>query len=91
MAGVVGATVEALTVVVAAHELSHAYTHLGRDIDGRCWDTEAFAHAETGMVEGLAQFYTALICDKLEPCSAERVQSLAGISIRPLSCPRKVE
>src|SRR4030095_13125762 len=27
-------SVEALTVVVLAHELAHAYTHLGYDIDG---------------------------------------------------------
>ena len=36
-----GFDVEALTYVVLAHELAHAYTHLGRDIDGNAWDTES--------------------------------------------------
>ncbi len=35
LSGVLGVSVEALTVVVAAHELAHAYTHLGRDIGRR--------------------------------------------------------
>ena len=59
-------SVEALTMVVLAHELAHAYTHLGRDIDGERWDTEAFAHADLEIVEGLAQFYTQVICARLE-------------------------
>jgi hypothetical protein len=58
--------VEALTVAVLAHEVAHAYTHLGKDIDGRRWETEAFGHTERGIVEGLAQFYSRAICDKLD-------------------------
>lgn len=65
MAGILNIPVEALTVVVLAHELTHAYTHLGRDIDGNLWDTESFAAADLDIVEGLAQFYTAVICGKL--------------------------
>ena len=35
-------SIEDLTVVVLIHELSHGYTHLGRDIDGAQWDDSAF-------------------------------------------------
>jgi hypothetical protein len=65
-AGLIGVSVEALTVVVTIHELAHAYSHLGKDIDGKTWNTGDFARAELGIVEGLAQFYTACICNKLE-------------------------
>lgn len=54
-----------LTLVVLTHELAHAYTHLGRDIDGTSWDTAAFAAAELPIVEGLAQFYTRQVCKQL--------------------------
>ncbi|WP_422411515.1 MULTISPECIES: hypothetical protein [unclassified Endozoicomonas] len=58
--------VEALTIVVLAHELAHAYTHLGKDIDGKQWETPAFAQSDLRIVEGLAQFYTEAVCKKLE-------------------------
>jgi hypothetical protein len=67
MAGFLGVSIEALAAVVVTHELAHAYTHLGRDIDGGRWETHAFAGADLSLVEGLAQFYTAVICQKLEP------------------------
>jgi hypothetical protein len=60
-----GVSAEALTIVVAAHELAHAYTHIGRDIDGIRWETEAFAATELKIAEGLAQFYTAAVCTSL--------------------------
>ena len=66
VAGILGITVEALTVVVATHELAHAYSHLGRDIDGKKWETEAFARADLNIVEGIAQFYTEVVGRKLE-------------------------
>ena len=66
LSGVLGVSVEALTLVVAAHELAHAYTHLGRDIDGGRWAPETFAAANLAIAEGLAQFYTKVICKKLE-------------------------
>ena len=66
VAGVLGITVESLTVVVATHELAHAYSHLGRDIDGKKWETEAFARADLNIVEGIAQFYTEVVARKLE-------------------------
>jgi hypothetical protein len=67
ISGMLGVEVEALTLVVASHELAHAYSHLGRDIDGERWDTESFAKADLCIAEGLAQFYTYAVCKKLEP------------------------
>jgi hypothetical protein len=64
-AGVIGVSAEALTIVTLAHELAHAYTHLGRDIDNERWNTEGFAAAELDIIEGLAQFYTAVLCRRL--------------------------
>jgi hypothetical protein len=61
-----GVTVEALTIVVLAHELAHAYTHLGRDIDNERWATGHFAGSDLDIVEGLAQFYTKVISRRLQ-------------------------
>ena len=57
--------IDAMTVVVLAHELAHAYTHRGRDIDGFDWSTEQFAKTHIAVLEGLAQFYTQLVCRNL--------------------------
>ena len=64
--GILGISIESLTIVVAAHELAHAYSHMGRDIDGERWETDAFAQADLDIVEGIAQFYTEIVCKKLE-------------------------
>jgi len=42
-----------------AHELAHAYTHLGYDIDGDNWKTQAFQEADLFICEGLAEWFTA--------------------------------
>lgn len=47
-------SVEALSVVVLIHELSHAYTHLGQDIDGLSWDTDAFGNVNCSGRSGRA-------------------------------------
>jgi hypothetical protein len=52
-------SIEDLTAVVVAHELAHAYTHLGLDIDGSAWDDFGFATSDGSVKEGLAQYYTA--------------------------------
>ena len=57
--------IEAMTVVVLAHELAHAYTHLGYDIDGLDWPTEEFIGSHISVIEGLAQFYTHIVCHNL--------------------------
>lgn len=61
-----GCTVEDLTIVVLTHELAHAYTQLGADIEGRRWPAAVFAKAETGLKEGLAQYYTERVLHRLE-------------------------
>jgi hypothetical protein len=86
VAGVLGITAESLTVVVATHELAHAYSHLGRDIDGTKWETEAFARADLNIVEGIAQFYTQVVSRKLEtrnPAVLPAYQRLTAIQRGP--------
>lgn len=65
VSSMLGVRIEDLTVVVLAHELAHGYTHLGKDIDGNSWDTDAFGAASLDVVEGLAQFYTELVTNRL--------------------------
>ena len=50
---------------VLAHELAHAYTHLGANIDGERWDAAHFRVAERGLKEGLAQYYTSRIVERM--------------------------
>ena len=64
MARFLSVSIEGLTIVVLTHELAHAYTHLGRDVDGSRWNTAAFGDTDLYIVEGLAQFYTDQICRK---------------------------
>jgi len=66
VAGALGCSVEALAAVTLTHELAHAYTQLGADIDGRRWPSSDFAKAELPLAEGLAQFYTERSVHRLE-------------------------
>lgn len=66
IAGALDIAIEDLSFIVLAHELAHAYTHLGLDIDKAQWSTESFANTSTMIVEGLAQFYTECICKKYQ-------------------------
>jgi hypothetical protein len=52
-----GIEVEGMTIAVLAHELAHAYTHLGMDLDGQWWE-EGFWNCDRAVTEGLAQYYT---------------------------------
>jgi hypothetical protein len=61
-----GCEIEDLTIVVLVHELAHAYTQNGADIEGRRWAATSFARAETGLKEGLAQYYTDRVLRRLE-------------------------
>lgn len=86
MSGILNVSVEALTVVTLTHELAHAYTHLGKDIDGNLWDTNSFAGADLEIVEGLAQFYTAVICGKLAarfPAASQAYEALLNMQSGP--------
>ncbi len=60
-----GVSPESMTAVVAAHEWAHAYTHLGADVGGRRWETDAFASCSFTIVESLAQYYGGLACERL--------------------------
>ena len=57
--------IEDLTLVVLAHELAHAYTHIGRDIDGREWNFIGFFSSDDSVIEGLAQFYAMAVTSRL--------------------------
>jgi hypothetical protein len=61
-----GCSVEDLAIVVLTHELAHAYTQLGADIEGRRWAAHSFARAESALKEGLAQYYTDRVLHRLE-------------------------
>ena len=65
VAGALGVRVEDLAVVTLAHELAHGYTHQGRDIDGLSWADDGFARSALEVKEGLAQFYTAVVAERL--------------------------
>lgn len=69
----------ALYAVVLAHELAHAYTHVGRDIDGRYW--ENFGRADPYVAEGLAQYYTERFAQhypELEPAYRSLLEVQSG-------------
>jgi len=61
-----GCKVEDLAIVTLTHELAHAYTQLGADIDGRRWPASTFTKANPFLKEGLAQYYTDRVLHRLE-------------------------
>jgi hypothetical protein len=61
-----GTSATSLTVIVLAHELAHAFTQVGADIEGYRWEPEIFHGAEIGLKEGVAQYYTAKACERLQ-------------------------
>jgi hypothetical protein len=65
IAAMLDVRIEDLTLVVLAHELAHGYTHLGRDIEGALWDDSTFRETDIEIKEGLAQFYTEVVMEKL--------------------------
>jgi hypothetical protein len=65
LALLLGVDAEALAVVVMAHELAHAYTHVGLDSNSNRWE-EGFWECDRGIVEGLAQFYTHMTAAALK-------------------------
>jgi len=66
---------EAMTVVVLTHELAHSYTHIGFDTDGDNWDTDSFSSADDFIVEGMAQFYTETILERLAPVNLSPLEA----------------
>jgi hypothetical protein len=73
--------IEDLTVATLAHELAHAYTHLGRDIDGIAWRDPGFGLSDANVVEGLAQHFTAVVSEKL----GSRIPGAFGAYLKLLS------
>ena len=71
--------VEALTFVVLSHELARAYTHAGSDIDGFVWPTGHFESTDVAVVEGLAQFYTEVVCKNLEEQIPDALTTFEGL------------
>jgi hypothetical protein len=69
-AGIVGRPVKEVALIGLIHELAHAYTPLGLDIDKFEWNTDAFAESDLRIVEGLAQFYTEAVIDRLRARSS---------------------
>lgn len=61
-----GVSILDLAIVVMIHEYAHVYTHIGFDIGGRQWDTVAFNNCGSEIIEGLAQFYTDLVCRQVK-------------------------
>src|SRR5207302_1569988 len=45
---------------------AHAVTQVGADIEGYRWETGVFQAAELGLKEGMAQYYTAKTCERLQ-------------------------
>ena len=62
---------DALLTVVYIHETVHAFSHLGRDLSGRMWESFALPTADapdtvpSSPHEGIAQFYTFKLLDWL--------------------------
>jgi hypothetical protein len=65
IAPLIGASAASLTAVVLSHELAHAVTQVGADIEGYRWQPDDFHAAELGLKEGMAQYYTAKVCERL--------------------------
>lgn len=65
VARLLGVDAEALAVVVMAHELAHAYTHVGLDSNRNRWE-DGFWGCNPGITEGLAQYYTHLTAAALK-------------------------
>jgi tetratricopeptide (TPR) repeat protein len=74
-----GVSLEGLTVNVLAHELAHAYTHLGADIDGHRWDDDAFLNSARAVKEGLAQYYTRQLLHRLKGRIPEALEAYEAL------------
>ena len=59
-------SVEALTCVVLAHEFAHAFTHVGSDANHLSWDSSEFQQTAHEVKEGLAQYFTVLVCRQIK-------------------------
>jgi hypothetical protein len=86
IAAMIDVRMEDLAVVTLAHELGHGYTHLGRDIDGASWDTVGFGRSDAEVKEGLAQFYTEVVTQKIasrQPGAHEAYEKFLALQSGP--------
>jgi hypothetical protein len=86
VAAMLDVEIEDLTVVVLIHELAHGYTHIGRDIDGASWSDIGFSESDLAVKEGLAQFYTEVITQRLAartPSLFQAYEALLGLQSGP--------
>jgi len=58
LAPLLNVPLSSLSITTLCHELVHAYSQRGVDIDGRGWKTPHFVNADTYVMEGIAQYYT---------------------------------
>lgn len=56
-AKLLGVSIEGLTVAVLAHELAHAFVHVGLDSDRKRWE-DGFWECDHAIHEAIAQYYT---------------------------------
>jgi len=56
--------IEYTAAVILAHELAHAYHHVGKDKDGVTWNT--FTETNSEITEGLAQYYALRFVEEYE-------------------------
>lgn len=59
-------SVEGLALKVLAHELGHAYSHVGADIDGNRWLSADFIKSDPYVKEGIAQYYALKVLEDLQ-------------------------
>ena len=72
-------SIESVTIVVLAHELAHGFTHLGSDTAGYRWSTAAFATSSPIVKEGLAQYYTEMVCAQLQVDCPEAIEAFGTL------------
>ena len=86
---IINVPIDALTVVVLTHELAHAYTHLGLDIDSHAWSVSSFAATDIHILEGLAQYYTEAVCYNIAkgyPAALDTFEKLLSEQSMPYQC-----
>lgn len=83
---VLGVNVEDLTVVVLAHELAHAYTHQGFEIDGTQWESSRFRSADKSVTEGLAQYFTHLFLTSKHEAFPDALKTFEKLRTKQAPC-----
>lgn len=66
VSNLIGVKIEDLAIKVLAHEIAHAYTHVGGEIDGTRWNSSRFSDSSRCVKEGLAQYFTHVVLKSIE-------------------------